>query len=713
MRHYGIATAVALLGWSGLSSAANPQPVQVPVSTEWFGYDGTWSPVNIRVGSPQQWVSSFPSTLSHDIWVIGASGCDETTACVSKRGGIFKANESSTWTSIGPYALNFQPALGVTGSADYGLDTIAIGDAISVPDQIVGVMNSTEFLLGSLGLGIIPSNFSSNKNQATFLTSMVENQSAIPSYSYGYTAGAYYRLKGVPASLTLGGVDLNRFVPNDVSFNMTSDFEPVVSINAISVSSNPLSTSATTPNWTQETFSLLQSSQAELFTIDSSTPFLWLPGKVCDAFAMAFNLTYNETLQLYLYGNGTDPSVLSDWNMTFTFTLADLPESPNTVDITLPYNAFNQQLSFPFPALNTTFSSPAVNYFPLRRASNNTQFTIGRVFLQESYLAVDYERNNFSISQAKFANDAVTRVNLASITRPQDSIFAGPPRDAAGGLSTGAKAGIGIGIGLSVVAAIGLLLLLYFRRKRSNASESPPEKKGLFKRKRKDGSKGPAATASELLADKRHPLEVPADKSACRFELQGNTPVEMPAEVPSSYFAADKARNATALAELGNRDSISRNSIPRHLNRSSQSPSLPPYCPAQVGGRSGSNVSPSSTLFNPTGLGSGTQSSGISGISPHEPSPTNHSRKNSCALETGASRSQPLSPHEPSPLIQPTQLNNSASQSHLALPQPRGGEPAVPRRSVSRGSRFREEGISAEPQPPQQAAQRFSWQDDR
>lgn len=494
---------------------------------------------------------------------------------------------------------------------------------------------------------------------------------------------------------------------------MTSDFEPVVSINAISVSSSPLETAATKPNWTQETFSLLRSSQAALFTIDSSTPFLWLPGKVCDAFAMAFNLTYNETLQLYLYSNGTDPSVLSDWNMTFTFTLADLPESSKTVDITLPYDAFNQQLSFPFPALNTTFLSPAVNYFPLRRASNNTQFTIGRVFLQESYLAVDYERNNFSISQAKFANDAVTRVNLASITRPKNGIFAGSARDAAGGLSTGAKAGIGVGIALSIVAAIGLLLFLYFRRKRSSASESPAEKKGLFRRKRNDGSKGPAAPANELLADKRHPQEVPADKSACRFELQGNAPVEMPAGVPSSYFAADKARNTTARAELGNRDSISRNSIPRHLNRSSQSPSLPPYSPAQVGGRSGSNISPSSTLFNPTGLGSGTQSSGISGISPHESRPANHSRKGSYVLETGASRSQPLSPHEPSPLIQPTQLDNSASQSHLTLPRSRGEESAVPRRSVSRGSRFREEGISAEPQPPQQAEQRFSWQDNR
>ncbi len=121
-----------------------------------------------------------------------ADSSDSVVACISKRGGIFKANDSSTWRSVGPYSLNFQPALGVTGSADYGLDSVSVGDEISVPGQIVGIMNSTAFLLGSLGLGVIPSNFTSN-NQATFLTSMVENQSAIPSHSYGYTAGAYYR----------------------------------------------------------------------------------------------------------------------------------------------------------------------------------------------------------------------------------------------------------------------------------------------------------------------------------------------------------------------------------------------------------------------------------------------------------------------------------------------------------------------------------------
>lgn len=113
-------------------------------------------------------------------------------ACIVKRGGIFKSNESTTWSAIGAYALNFQPALGDSGWADYGLDTISIGDSISVPRQIVGVINSTQFLLGSLGLGVVPSSFITD-NQPTFLSSMVQNQSAIPSHSYGYTAGAYYR----------------------------------------------------------------------------------------------------------------------------------------------------------------------------------------------------------------------------------------------------------------------------------------------------------------------------------------------------------------------------------------------------------------------------------------------------------------------------------------------------------------------------------------
>ena len=42
-----------------------------------------------------------------------------------------------------------------------------------------------------------------------------------------------------------------------------------------------------------------------------------------------------------------------------------------------------------------------MNYSPLRRASNAQQYSLGRAFLQEAYLLVDYEQSNFSVSQAQ------------------------------------------------------------------------------------------------------------------------------------------------------------------------------------------------------------------------------------------------------------------------------------------------------------------------
>jgi hypothetical protein len=36
--------------------------------------------VNMRLGSPQQWVSMFPSTVGQETWVIGSSGCDDSTS---------------------------------------------------------------------------------------------------------------------------------------------------------------------------------------------------------------------------------------------------------------------------------------------------------------------------------------------------------------------------------------------------------------------------------------------------------------------------------------------------------------------------------------------------------------------------------------------------------------------------------------------------------
>lgn len=127
------------------------------------------------------------------------------------------------------------------------------------------------------------------------------------------------------------------------------------------------------------------------------TSQIWLPVQACDALERAFGLTYDSNTDFYLV-NETVRERLLELNPTFTFKLGNAGDGEDFVNINVPYSAFDQQASSPI------YSSPK-NYFPLRRAANATQYTLGRTFLQEAYLTVDYETSNFSVSQANFKND--------------------------------------------------------------------------------------------------------------------------------------------------------------------------------------------------------------------------------------------------------------------------------------------------------------------
>jgi hypothetical protein len=193
---------IALVVLFSLSSvgAGEPAPIVATTSTDFFGYDGLWSAISIRVGSPEQYLYVLPSTLGQETWVVGPAGCDGTTICESKRGGLFATNESSTFKPEGLYELNFNPQLGNTGLGYYGLDTVSLDDTTAVPDQIVAVVNSTGYWIGSLGLGVQNTRFSGSENISPLLSSLIEKRNDIPSRSYGYTAGASYRKCSPPVN---------------------------------------------------------------------------------------------------------------------------------------------------------------------------------------------------------------------------------------------------------------------------------------------------------------------------------------------------------------------------------------------------------------------------------------------------------------------------------------------------------------------------------
>ena len=188
----------------------------------------------------------------------------------------------------------------------------------------------------------------------------------------------YAGLNQVVRSLTLGGYDASRFTSSNISVpfaaddsrSLTVDVQSITASNTLQGGISPLSIGA-------------------FFLIDSSVPDLWLPMSSCQLFEEAFGLTYDPNTDLYLVNDTTHASLLQ-LNPTISIKLGVSKFDRPSVDINLPYGAFDLQASSPF-------HPNATNYFPLRRAANSTQYTLGRTFLQEAHLIVDYERSNFSV----------------------------------------------------------------------------------------------------------------------------------------------------------------------------------------------------------------------------------------------------------------------------------------------------------------------------
>jgi hypothetical protein len=171
-------------------------------------------------------------------------------------------------------------------------------------------------------------------------------------------------LKSVVASLTLGGYDQGRFEPNNVTFTFAPDNsrDLVVGIQSISTDGGKVK-------------SLLPSGGI-LSYIDSTVPQIWLPEAACALFEQAFGLVYDPVNKIYPVSDSLHTN-LTALNPNITFTLGNVQEGGDTIDIVLSYQAFDLQASWPFYPNST-------RYFPIQRAVNETQYTLGRTFLQES-----------------------------------------------------------------------------------------------------------------------------------------------------------------------------------------------------------------------------------------------------------------------------------------------------------------------------------------
>ncbi|KAF2688332.1 acid protease [Lentithecium fluviatile CBS 122367] len=450
-------------------------PLAIEPSGNFEGNDGKWSTFYINLGDDGtghgQNFRVLPF-LSSPVTMVPAQSewCNQD--CAAKRGmQIFNGEQplgyetdsSKAWVKAGIYEIP-RPDWWNPGELNgtLGRDNVGLGQSSSLSpvlaSQFVMTYTSGEYYLGSFGLaaGTLAAG---NSQTPPFLFNFARGPpQLIPSVSFGYTAGASYRNdeKGVTGNLILGGYDASRVkVEKGASIKMPSQQNNTLVVGVQSIIYTP------DPDKEANAFSFTDESKGFLATIDSTLPYLYLPDAVCDEFAERFGLVYDEKHDIYTV-NSTAHQTNVNLNATVSFRIGTGPDASDPfASIELPYAAFYYTIDQPLV-------ENATEYFPIKKSPNGI-YVLGRTFLQESYVIVDYERWNFTVAPVLYSQNTDEH-DLVPIWNTTYSPSVPTPTSIASGggsgLSPGAVAGIVVGV---VVVLLLAGLAFFFRWKKRQA----------------------------------------------------------------------------------------------------------------------------------------------------------------------------------------------------------------------------------------------------
>lgn len=488
--------------------------------------------------------------------------------------------------------------------------------APQIEGSIVAQIVTNDWWFGILGLSFEPVNYTDFGNPIPSYMALLRDRGDISSPSWSYTAGAFYRLKSVFGQLIFGGYDKSRFEENDVIFTMSGDNLRDILVTIRSISSTTEGGEAT---------ELMGEAEADFFYIDSSIPDLWLPVSVCEKFEEAFGIAWNESSNRYILSEDQHQS-LKDLNPEITVTLANQKEGGTTTTITFPYLAFDHELSYPAyerpdnastaesgGSLADSAPSDSVAYFPIRRAEDSSQYTLGRVFLQEAYITVDYNSRTFNVSQAVFLDPPSPNVlpvppNLSQPANDtNDPTKTGPDGTESGtdgngdSKSGGTKISGGIIAVIIVCAILGALLVValifllcpcaflpgfvlcgiaFGAARHQKKYEGHDDVKPV----EIDGTRIGETAYGEQASAMKHELP----DNVARAEIQGNPimhPQELPAELPSALL---KEHEATMRERSSTENPISSDETKvgaGHVSESSEGHSTDPVSSLSSGQR--------------------------------------------------------------------------------------------------------------------------------
>lgn len=369
-----------------------------------------------------------------------------------------------------------------------------------------------------------PTNFSGfNDPQPSFL-SLLKSNNFISSLSYGFQQGSYYRsasYKNAYTSLTFGGYDTSRYIRNNATFAFAADEGRELVVGLQSIVKSTGSTAGSTANTT-----LLQT--GILAALDSAQPLLWLPQEACTNLEQAFGLILDNATNLYLVNSSHHQALLTE-NASLVFRIGDMTHGGVTADITFSYGSLALRAKPPLVA-NESW------YFPLRVAANSTQYTLGRAFLQETYLTADYERSTFNLSQAVWNDTAAADVKI--ILPPSATPATPGAQSTSSTISTGAI--VGIVIGCVAVLALLATAFVIIRRRRIRQNSKIDEKL-------EDSGEGVTEMSAEAKVRGFEIKKGELEGETTKYELADEKP--LPAEVEGGIIN-ELGGNQRTVAEL-------------------------------------------------------------------------------------------------------------------------------------------------------------------
>jgi len=158
--------------------------------------------------------------------------------------------------------------------------------------------------------------------------------------------------------------------------------------------------------------------------LDSSTPFLWFPTEVCDYFEKLLGLQWDEASQLYLVSDLLHQNLTASQPYV-TFNLSDPRTPTDGYPFMVSYEALDLNASYPL-----VNASAPTRYFPLKRMADTDQgpCLLGRAFLQDAYLMVNYRDERFRLASARYDKSIGPRIKtITSIAQSGDPTSPSPP----------------------------------------------------------------------------------------------------------------------------------------------------------------------------------------------------------------------------------------------------------------------------------------------